>query len=80
MFASVVKKYLYGFSSDTVTSLLLTVFPPVGWIYKPYPFDGTLNSDECQLPINELLLKVIVNAMHLCAGFNVDEVSYITQH
>ena len=75
-FAEDISDYLYGFSEDTLKSLMLSILPSEGYVYKPHPFDTEPDQTKSPEDISSLLLRKITHAMHLSAGFNINVVRY----
>lgn len=74
-FLKCISGYLYGFSDDTLKSLMLTVMPSESDQYIPFPLDKEPDEADLRMGINEFLLKTVAHAMQLSAGFNINLVS-----
>ena len=76
-FTSLISPYLYGYTSDTITSLMLAVIPHEEFTYAQYQ-DHDLDKFASEGNINEFLVLSIVHALCSSAGFKVVEVSFTT--
>jgi len=62
----------YGFTKETVDSLLLTLLPPAGHKYKRIPLKQ--DSIDEDMDIEVLLLKCLLDALRENAGFQIPKV------
>ena len=62
----------YGFTKETVDSLLLTLLPPAGHKYKRIPLKQ--DSIDEDMDIEVLLLKYLLDALRENAGFQIPKV------
>ena len=63
---------LYGFTDETLDSLMLTILPPIGHEYQQPPLKP--NADDEDMDIKLFLLKSLVDALRENAGFNIPKV------
>ena len=66
------KASLYGFTDETLDSLMLTLLPPIGHEYQRIPLKQ--NADDEGMDIKVFLLKSLVDAIRENAGFNIPKV------
>ena len=68
---------LYGFCSDTLNSLVLTLLPSVDHIYKELGevtlVDDSKDADKLQF----LILEKIVQVLRECHGFIIPKVNWL---
>ena len=66
------KTSLYGFTNETLDSLMLTLLPPIGHEYQRVPLEQ--NPPDEDLDIKVFLLKSLVDALRENAGFHIPKV------
>ena len=66
------KASLYGFTDETLDSLMLTILPPIGHEYQRVPLEQ--NPPDEDLDIKVFLLKSLVDALRENAGFHIPKV------
>ena len=66
------KASLYGFTDETLDSLVLTLLPPSGHKYQQVPLDQ--NAADKDIDIKVFLLKSLVDALRENAGFHIPKV------
>ena len=66
------KASLYGFTDETLDSLMLTLIPPIDHEYQRVPLKQ--NADDEDMDIKVFLLKSLVDALRENAGFNIPKV------
>ena len=63
---------LYGFTDETLDSLMLTLLPPIGHEYQRVPLEQ--NAADEVMDITVFLLKSLVDAVRENAGFHIPKV------
>ena len=68
------KSSFYGFSEDSLESLMLTVLPPIGQEYKSLLTQNSISIDTGTQDMHVFLLETLLSMLQKNAGFHIPEV------